>query len=146
VCEKPTADVTLGGKTWRLSSKSRNKDATLASSTPRSTRRPSQSDQARERRKSQAWWYAPAIPALGRLRQEDPKFKASLSYSVRPYLKKKRNKRHPNWKEEDTLSLSADSRILCLKTPEATRKQLQLINECSEAAGNENRHENQQLW
>jgi hypothetical protein len=35
---------------------------------------------------SQAWWYI--IPALRKLRQEDGKFKASLSYIVRPWLKK----------------------------------------------------------
>jgi hypothetical protein len=34
----------------------------------------------------------PAIPALGRLRQEDCQFKASLGYRVRPYLKKETNK------------------------------------------------------
>jgi hypothetical protein len=27
-----------------------------------------------------AWWYKPVIPALGRLRQEDCKFEASLDY------------------------------------------------------------------
>jgi hypothetical protein len=35
------------------------------------------------------WWCAPGIPALGRLKQEDCKFKASLSYITRPCLKKK---------------------------------------------------------
>jgi hypothetical protein len=37
------------------------------------------------------WWHMPRILALGRLRQEDCKFKVSLGYTVRPYLKKKKN-------------------------------------------------------
>jgi hypothetical protein len=36
----------------------------------------------------QAWWYTPVIPELRRLRQVDGKFAASLSYTVRPCLKK----------------------------------------------------------
>jgi hypothetical protein len=28
----------------------------------------------------QVWWYIPVIPTLGRLRQEDLKFEASLGY------------------------------------------------------------------
>jgi hypothetical protein len=35
-------------------------------------------------------WCMPVILALGRLRQEDQEFKASLSYIVRLYLNKKR--------------------------------------------------------
>jgi hypothetical protein len=40
-----------------------------------------------------ACWHGHIIPALGRLRQKDLKFEASLSYVVRHYLKKikKRN-------------------------------------------------------
>jgi hypothetical protein len=33
------------------------------------------------------WWLTPVIPALGKLRQEDCKVEASLSYRVRPCLK-----------------------------------------------------------
>jgi hypothetical protein len=39
------------------------------------------------------WWFMPEMPAFpefGRLRQEDCKFKASLGYKVRPYLKNKK--------------------------------------------------------
>jgi hypothetical protein len=39
-----------------------------------------------------AWWHSPTIPALGRLRQEDPKFQVSQSYKVRPYLIKWKSK------------------------------------------------------
>jgi hypothetical protein len=35
----------------------------------------------------------PVIPALGRLRHEDHDFKASLSYIVRPCLRKKKPKK-----------------------------------------------------
>jgi hypothetical protein len=34
-------------------------------------------------------------PVLGRLRQEDHGFKASLNYKVRPYLKNEKKKRFP---------------------------------------------------
>jgi hypothetical protein len=34
-----------------------------------------------------AWWHSPVVPGLGRLRQENCKFKASLDYIA--YLKKK---------------------------------------------------------
>jgi hypothetical protein len=43
-----------------------------------------------EKKHSWVWWHIP-IPALGRLRQEDQKFKTSLS--VRPYLKNKQAKK-----------------------------------------------------
>jgi hypothetical protein len=38
------------------------------------------------------WWYVPVIPALGKLRQEEPEFQASLGYMIRTYLKKKKIK------------------------------------------------------
>ena len=34
-----------------------------------------------------AWWCMLVIPVLGRLRQEDHRFRASLSYLVRPCFK-----------------------------------------------------------
>jgi hypothetical protein len=34
------------------------------------------------------WWFAPVIPALRRLRQEDHAFKASMNYIARPVLNK----------------------------------------------------------
>jgi hypothetical protein len=37
------------------------------------------------------WEYLPVIPALRRLRQKDHKFEAGLGYTMRPYLKKKKN-------------------------------------------------------
>jgi hypothetical protein len=53
------------------------------------------------KKRCEAWWCMPVIPALGRLRQKDTKFKASrailwvkarLSYIVNPFLKKKKKK------------------------------------------------------
>jgi hypothetical protein len=43
---------------------------------------------------SQAWWYAPVIPALRKLRQEDLQFKTSLGYTARPCLKKNQKQNH----------------------------------------------------
>jgi hypothetical protein len=37
------------------------------------------------------WWHTPIIPTLGRLREEGPHFKASLSYMLR--LSQKTNKK-----------------------------------------------------
>jgi hypothetical protein len=37
--------------------------------------------------RSQAWWRRPMIPPPGKLRQEDLKFEACLSYTERLYLK-----------------------------------------------------------
>jgi hypothetical protein len=41
------------------------------------------------------WWPNPVISALRRLRQEDSKFKVSLSYTEQEHLKKKKQKK-PN--------------------------------------------------
>jgi hypothetical protein len=46
---------------------------------------------------SWAWQFMPLIPALGRLRQENGEFKASLSYKVRPCLKKPRAEDVGQW-------------------------------------------------
>jgi hypothetical protein len=35
------------------------------------------------------WWHTPIIPALGRLRQEDQGFKASLNYTARSCFEEK---------------------------------------------------------
>ena len=40
----------------------------------------------------QAWQHVPVISALGRLRQENPKFEAILGYIVRPFLKSHANR------------------------------------------------------
>jgi hypothetical protein len=54
---------------------------------------------------SQAWWYAPIILALWRLRQEARKFKANLGYLVRPYIVRpclKTNKQTKNLKVSES--------------------------------------------
>jgi hypothetical protein len=38
------------------------------------------------------WWYMPVIPALGRLRQEDIKFEASLCFVTDPITTRKKKK------------------------------------------------------
>lgn len=44
---------------------------------------------------SQTWWYTPEIPTLGRLKQEDEKFEASLGYTYKlPPEKNKMEKIH----------------------------------------------------
>jgi hypothetical protein len=43
----------------------------------------------------------PVIPALGRLRQEDHEFKASLVYKPRPCLKKQTNKQKQPRKQKE---------------------------------------------
>jgi hypothetical protein len=42
------------------------------------------------KKNSWARWCTPIIPALGRLRQEDHEFKASLGYTQKPCLKKRK--------------------------------------------------------
>jgi hypothetical protein len=41
---------------------------------------------------SWVWWFTPVLLALGRLKQEDHEFNASLGYIGRPYLRKKKVK------------------------------------------------------
>jgi hypothetical protein len=48
----------------------------------------------------------PVIPALGRFRKEDLKFEASLSYIVRPCLKKNNNKKKKKKKQKPKTSTS----------------------------------------
>jgi hypothetical protein len=52
--------------------------------------------QPQKGRESQMWWFMPIIPEFGRQKQEDHEFKASLSYTERPYFKKKRKGREGN--------------------------------------------------
>jgi hypothetical protein len=51
----------------------------------------------------------PDIPAFGRLRQEDLKFKASLSYIVRPCLKQREKKKKNSWKLTFTISIGGEA-------------------------------------
>jgi hypothetical protein len=46
---------------------------------------------------NQVWWYTSVIPALGRLRQKDPKIEASLSYIARLCIKKPRPRDVAKW-------------------------------------------------
>jgi hypothetical protein len=50
----------------------------------------------------QVWSFTPVIPALGRLRQEDPRFRISLAYIVSLSFKKRerRKGRKEEWREE----------------------------------------------
>ena len=49
---------------------------------------------------------------------------------------RRRNKRHPNWKEEVKPSLFAHDMILYIENPkDSTKKLLELINEFSKVAG-----------
>ena len=49
---------------------------------------------------------------------------------------RKRNKRHPNWKGGNELSLFADDMIVYMENPiDSTKKLLDLINELGKTAG-----------
>jgi hypothetical protein len=45
-------------------------------------------EKKKKKKVSLVWWDRPAIPALGKLRQENCKFKANLHYIMRSWLKK----------------------------------------------------------
>jgi hypothetical protein len=42
---------------------------------------------------SEAWWYPPVIPALGKQMEEDHELVASLDYVVRPFLRTKQKQK-----------------------------------------------------
>jgi hypothetical protein len=46
------------------------------------------SQKVKIKKQSQVWWHTPIIPALGRLRQKDYKFKASLDNTAGPCIEK----------------------------------------------------------
>jgi hypothetical protein len=46
------------------------------------------------------WWQTPVIPVHGSQRQEAPKFKASLSYIVRPWFKHKKKTKNKQTEKE----------------------------------------------
>jgi fumarate reductase subunit C len=48
----------------------------------------------------QVWWCILVILALGKLREEDRKFEASLDYKARPCLRKKRNEKKKKKKKK----------------------------------------------
>jgi hypothetical protein len=52
---------------------------------------------------SWTWRYTCIIPAVGRLRQEDEEFKASLGYTERPYQRKRERERQRDRDEDEEL-------------------------------------------
>jgi hypothetical protein len=51
------------------------------------------------------WWHLPVIPALGRLRQEELEFEASLDYTARSCLKKLKTKnKKVGWNERSYIT------------------------------------------
>jgi hypothetical protein len=65
-----------------------------------------------------AWWCTPVSPALGRLRQKDQEFQASLGYIARPCLTKQ-NKTKKQKKKKPDLSWVWWLMLIILATWEA---------------------------
>jgi hypothetical protein len=66
-----------------------SKHESLISNPSTTTKKKKKRKKEKNSQRGQAWWYTPVIPALGRLRQEDLEFEASMDYIAKPNLQKK---------------------------------------------------------